>query len=68
MAAGSPSVAGRTTNPATDETYKAIFPLGVAWYTAAPLDEQESRYNERVEKTLPASDPARKTLVPGESA
>ena len=61
------AVAGRTTNPATDETYKAIFPLGVAWYTAAPLDEQASRYNEliaRVEKTLPASDPARKTLVP----
>ena len=54
-------------NPAADETYTAIFPMGVAWYIAAPLDEQEPRYKAliaRVEKTLPANDHARKALVP----
>lgn len=61
------AIAGRTTNPAADETYTAIFPMGVAWYIAAPLDEQEPRYKAliaRVEKTLPANDHARKALVP----
>ncbi len=47
--------------------YTAIFPFGFDYYASAPLDEQESRYAElveRIEAQLPAEHPVRLEAVP----
>ena len=61
------TLAGRGVGADREAPYTQIFPQGVAWYLAAPLDENVRRYDElraRVEAHLPASDPARKLTIP----
>lgn len=48
------------------EPYTQIFPQGIAYYTAATLDQEVARYNElkaRITESLPSKDPMR-TSVP----
>lgn len=57
------ALAGRSLAAAREAPYTDIFPDGVSYYTAAPLDEQVKRYAElkgRLAEHLPASDPVRK--------
>lgn len=61
------SLAGRGVSAAREAPYSQIFPAGIGYYIAAPLDENVRRYGEllaRVEKHLPASDGVRKSSVP----
>ena len=60
------SLAGRGINAAKEAPYTLIFPNGVSYYTAAPLDEETKRYGElaqRLTEHLPANDPARKKAL-----
>ncbi len=60
------NLAGRSADAATTTPYTRIFPEGISYYTAAPLDEDVARYGElkqRVEEHLPAADEARVKLV-----
>lgn len=55
------ALAGRTLGAERQEPYTLIFPQGIGYYTAAPLDEEEARYGElrlRVQQHLPADDDA----------
>jgi hypothetical protein len=50
-----------------EEPYTSVFPFGIDYYASAPLDEQESRYSELVERLeahLPADHPLRLEAVP----
>ena len=60
------NLAGRSASAEREEPYTLIFPKGVGYYTAAPLPQEEARYNElklRLEEHLPASDAVRKSTV-----
>jgi hypothetical protein len=60
------NLAGRSADAARTTPYTSIFPEGISYYTAAPLDEEVARYEElkqRVEEHLPAADQARVKLV-----
>lgn len=60
-------LAGRGLQAAQESPYTDLFPLGIGYYTAATLDEQERRYKEladRAETHLPKTDEVRKALVP----
>jgi hypothetical protein len=60
------ALAGRGVDAMDKAPYTAIFPKGVDYYTAAPLDQQEVRYDElvtRLEKHLEAADELRKETV-----
>lgn len=61
------ALAGRSTAAAREEPYVLIFPDGIGYYTAAPLDENARRYGELVERLkahLPAGDEVRKAAAP----
>lgn len=61
------SLAGRSIQAATEPPYTLIFPLGIDYYTAAPLDEEVKRYGElsaRLTEHLPVGDPVRVKAVP----
>ena len=58
------TLAGRSVTAAKEEPYSLIFHAGIGYYTASPLEEEESRYeelSERITKHLPANDAVRKT-------
>lgn len=60
------AIASRGLSAVTEEPYTSIFDRGIGYYTAAPLDEEEARYNEfvtRLDAHLPASDATRKETV-----
>lgn len=61
------TLAGRSLSAVKEEPYTLLFHSGIAYYTAAPLDAEESRYeelSERIAKHLPANDSVRKTAPP----
>ncbi|MRG97530.1 hypothetical protein [Polyangium spumosum] len=61
------TLAGRAVDAARKGPYTLIFPDGIDYYTAAPLDKQVSRYGElidRLEEHLPGGDPVRLEAVP----
>lgn len=56
------AIEGRATNANKQRPYTDIYPDGVAWYTASPLNDQLSRYEllvRRYDEFLPAGDPVR---------
>lgn len=58
---------GRAVGADRAEPYTLIFPDGIGYYIAAPVDESAKRYGElqkRLETHLPASDTLRKSAVP----
>jgi len=60
------SLAGRSTDAVKTAPYTVIYPDGVGYYTAAPLDEEIARYGElksRLEEHLPPSDEVRLKTV-----
>ncbi len=60
------NLAGRSADAVKRDPYIHIFPNGLAYYTAAPLDEEEKRYGElkhRLVEHLPADDDVRKKTV-----
>lgn len=60
------NLAGRSADAVKREPYTHIFPSGLAYYTAAPLDEEEKRYGElkkRLVEHLPADDEVRKRTL-----
>ena len=61
------ALAGRGISADREAPYSLIFPAGIGYYIAAPLDENAKRYGElraRLEQNLPASDAVRKSAVP----
>jgi hypothetical protein len=53
------TLAGRGLKAVKEAPYTQIYPDGVAYYTAAPLDQEVTRYQElatRLQKYLPADD------------
>jgi hypothetical protein len=59
-------LAGRSADADRKAPYTLIFHEGLAYYTAAPLDEEVKRYGElkvRLEEHLPANDKVRTTTV-----
>lgn len=61
------TLAGRGVSADREAPYTLIFPDGVGYYLAAPLDQNARRYGElraRLEENLPASDAVRKSAVP----
>ena len=59
-------LAGRSTDAVKTAPYTLIYPDGVGYYTAAPLDEEVKRYGElklRHEEHLPANDKVRSQTV-----
>lgn len=55
-------LAGRSAAAMRQIPYTAIFPDGLGYYTAAPLDEEEKRYNlliQRLDTHLEPTDPVR---------
>ena len=59
-------LAGRSADADRKPPYTHIFHEGLAYYTAAPLDEEVARYGElkvRLEEHLPASDKVRAAAV-----
>ena len=62
------SLAGRGLSAAKEAPYTDIFPLGIGYYIAAPLDEEVKRYDElrkRLAEHLPAGDEVRKKAIKG---
>lgn len=56
------TIEGRATNANKERPYSDIYPDGIAFYTAAPLTEQASRYTllvRRYDEHLPDGDPVR---------
>jgi hypothetical protein len=61
------TLAGRATAAVREEPYILIFPDGIGYYIAAPLDENAGRFGEfaeRLKAHLPAGDEVRKATVP----
>lgn len=59
-------LAGRGVEAAREAPYTDIFPNGISYYLAAPLDQEVKRYTElkqRLVEHLPASDEVRKKTV-----
>jgi hypothetical protein len=60
-------LAGRSADAVNTAPYTLIFPQGIGYYTAAPLDEETERYDElrkRLVELLATDDPVRKEAVP----
>lgn len=60
-------LAGRSADAARTAPYTLIFPEGIGYYTAAPLDEEVRRYGElkqRLQEHLPAADDVLTTAIP----
>ena len=60
-------LAGRSVEAAQKAPYKHIFPDGIGYYTAAPLDEEKKRYGElksRLIEHLAADDAVRLEAIP----
>ncbi|UQA57951.1 hypothetical protein [Polyangium aurulentum] len=60
------ALAGRSADAIKRAPYTLVFPEGIAYYTAAPLDQETIRYGElrrRLEEHLPADDSLRKDTV-----
>lgn len=60
------NLAGRGVGADKQEPYTLLFPLGIGYYIAAPLDEEERRFGELVERAeahLPANDAVREVIV-----
>jgi hypothetical protein len=60
------TLAGRGVEAVTQAPYTDIFPEGISYYTAAPLDQEVKRYTEfkkRLAEHLPAADDVRKKTV-----
>ncbi len=60
-------MAGRSTNAAQETPYTNVFPDGIDYYTAAPLDEEVARYGQlitRLNEFLPANDEVRTLAAP----
>lgn len=60
------ALAGRGTGAVREEPYTLLFPDGIGYYIAAPLDENSQRYGElkrRLEEHLPAADPVRRSTL-----
>ena len=60
-------LAGRSADAPKKAPYILIFPEGIGYYTAAPLDEEKKRYDElqkRLTEHLPAQDEVREAAVP----
>lgn len=58
------NLAGRSADAVKKAPYTKIFPDGIAYYTAAPLDEEERRYGEladRIAEHLPKTDDVAKS-------
>lgn len=61
-------LAGRSVSSAKEEPYTLLFGEGIAYYIAAPLDEEARRYKElvqRAETHLKADDPVRAAIASG---
>jgi hypothetical protein len=59
-------LASRSLDATKTSPYLDVFPQGVEYYTAAPLDEEVTRYSElsqRLDKHLAAKDPLRAKLT-----
>lgn len=59
-------LAGRSADAVTKAPYTQIFPDGVGFYVAAPLDEQDARYSllsQRLATHLPANDKVRTATI-----
>lgn len=64
-------LAGRSVDAARSAPYTNIFPDGIDYYTAAPLDQEVARYGQlikRLEEFLDPNDDVRKTAVPALTA
>ncbi len=60
-------LAGRSADAARNPPYTKIYSQGIAYYTAAPIDQEERRYGElkqRMEEHLGVDDEVRKVAVP----
>ncbi|MDI1452144.1 hypothetical protein [Polyangium sp. 6x1] len=65
------ALAGRSVEAARTAPYTLIFPDGIDYYIAAPLDAEVSRYGElqsRLDELLPEADPVRQEAVPAINA
>jgi len=61
------ALAGRSLRAVDEAPYTLLFPQGIAYYTAAPLNAQTQRYGElreRAAQHLPADDAVRSALLP----
>jgi hypothetical protein len=59
-------LAGRSADAVTKAPYTQIFPEGIGFYTAAPLDKEHARYSlfsDRLAAHLPANDKVRSATV-----
>jgi hypothetical protein len=59
-------LAARSTDAVKTAPYTRIYPDGIAYYTASPLDEEVARYGElkgRIEEHLPAGDEVRAATI-----
>jgi hypothetical protein len=59
-------LAARSTDAVKTAPYTLIYPDGIGYYTAAPLDEEVARYGElkrRLEEHLPAADQVRSKTI-----
>lgn len=64
-------LAGRSADAMRNAPYTQIFPDGIDYYTAAPLDQEVPRYGQlvsRLNEFLGANDEVRKTAVPALNA
>jgi hypothetical protein len=62
------ALGGRGVGADKKEPYTLLFGEGIGYYIAAPLDEEERRYEElsaRATEHLPANDPIRKAIAKG---
>lgn len=62
------ALAGRAADAMKTAPYTDVFPAGISYFTAAPLDEEVKRYTElkgRLAEHLPAADEVRKKAVKG---
>ncbi len=61
------ALASTSTTAMREAPYTSIFPFGIDYYASAPLDEQETRYRELVERLaahLPPEHPVRREATP----
>ncbi|MBK9263209.1 MAG: hypothetical protein IPM54_25825 [Polyangiaceae bacterium] len=68
---GRARIAGRSVNAAKEPPYTQIFPDGIDYYTAAPLDQEIARYGQlisRMNEFLAPSDEVRTAAVPALTA
>jgi len=62
------TLAGRAVDAVKTSPYTDVFPAGISYFTAAPLDEEVKRYTElrgRLTEHLPAADEVRKKAGKG---